>query len=71
MVNPFLTIVFDLFLIGSALTVAASMAAEYFITREPHVGAMRRARPAHSRTHERRATRATIHRMPSTRRRAA
>ncbi|MBK8558563.1 hypothetical protein [Candidatus Amarobacter glycogenicus] len=68
MVNPLLTILFDLFLIGSALAVTAAMATEYFTTREPHVGGMRRSRqgsPANSRR------RATMHRLPAQRRRAA
>lgn len=54
MVNPVLTIIFDLFLIGSALALVSAMVAEYLASREPHVGSVRaarapRQRPAHRR----------------------
>jgi len=68
MVNPLLTILFDLFLIGSALAIAAAMATEYFLLREPHVGGARKARPAAPASPRRRAT---VHRIPAQRRRAA
>lgn len=42
MVNPALTIVFDLFLIGAATAVIASMVKEYLDSRSPSVG---RGRP--------------------------
>jgi hypothetical protein len=69
MVNPLLTILFDLFLIGSALAVTAGIAAEYLVTREPHVGTTRRPRRVSPAPHARR--RATVHRFPAERRRAA
>jgi hypothetical protein len=68
MVNPLLTILFDIFLVGSAVAVSAAMATEYFIAREPHVGRTRPQRPVATRTVRRRAT---VHRMPAPRRRAA
>ena len=68
MVNPVLTILFDLFLIGAALAVTAGIAMEYLAQREPHVGTTR-VRRMPSAPQPRR--RATIHRMPSQRRRAA
>lgn len=43
MVNPLFTILFDLFLIGSALAVTVGMAAEYLVAREPHIGSTRRS----------------------------
>ena len=49
MVNPVLTILFDLVLIGTALGLIASMATEYFVTREPHVGSERAVRRAPAR----------------------
>ena len=68
MVNPALTLLFDLYLVGSALAVSAAMAAEYLVTREPHVGTSRPKPPVATRTVRRRAT---VHRMPAQRRRAA
>ena len=68
MVNPLLTILFDLFLVGSALAITAAMAAEYFVSREPHVGTSR-SRPVANRQIVRRRT--TLQRMPAQRRRAA
>lgn len=44
MVNPALTILFDVFIIGSALGVLGYMAAEYLQSRQPTVG--RRQAPA-------------------------
>ena len=38
MVNPLLTLLFDLLLIGSALAIIASMAHEYLRSRTPSVG---------------------------------
>lgn len=56
MVNPVLTIIFDLFLIGSALALISAMATEYFVSREPYVGSTRAARvPRQRPTHRRRA----------------
>ena len=46
MVNPVLTILFDLVLIGTALGLIAAMAAEYLASREPHVGSERAVRRA-------------------------
>jgi hypothetical protein len=69
MVNPLLTILFDIFLIGSALAVTAGMVAEYLANREPHVGRVGRAQrqsQRHSAT-----PRATVHGIGSQRRRAA
>jgi hypothetical protein len=68
MVNPLLTILFDIFLVGSALAVSAAMATEYLMAREPQVGTSRPQRPVATRTVRRRAT---VHRMPAQRRRAA
>ena len=43
MVNPLLTILFDLFLIGTAVAICAAMVEEYLASREPVVrGSMRR-----------------------------
>jgi len=44
MVNPVLTILFDLFLIGGAAAIIAGMAAEAVAARRPGVGASRPAR---------------------------
>ncbi len=41
MVNPVLTIVFDLFVIGSAAVILAGLAGEYRAHRPPVVGARR------------------------------
>ncbi len=38
MVNPVLTLLFNLFLVGAALTVIAAMAQEYLESRTPSVG---------------------------------
>ena len=67
MINPVLTILFDLFLIGTAVAVTASMVGEYLASREASVGTTRPrrvARPAPVRRG------ATVHRFPE-RRRAA
>ncbi len=45
MVNPLLTILFDLVLVGGATAILAAMVAEYLACREPHVGSAR-VRPA-------------------------
>jgi hypothetical protein len=56
MVNPVLTVIFDLFLIGSALALISAMATEYLASREPHVGTTRAARAPRQRSaHRRRA----------------
>ena len=68
MVNPVLTILFDLFLVGSALAIAAAMATEYLVTREPHVGT---SRPKPSITARPQRKQVPVHRMPAQRRRAA
>ena len=68
MVNPAFTILFDIFLIGSAIAVSTAMAAEYLLAREPHVGTTHPRRTVATRTSRRRAT---IQRMPAPRRRAA
>jgi hypothetical protein len=70
MVNPLLTILFDIFLIGSALAVSAGMVAEYLATREPQVGRVGRAACAGNRRQSS-SHRATVHRIGSQRRRAA
>jgi len=49
MVNPVLTIIFDLVLVGGALAIASAMATEYLMCREPHVGSTRPARAARAR----------------------
>lgn len=54
MVNPVLTIIFDLFLIGSALALISAMATEYLVSREPHVGSTRAARVPRQRPAQRR-----------------
>ena len=69
MVNPLLTILFDIFLIGSALAVAGGMVAEYLATREPHVGRVGRVQRPGQRHAP--ALRATVHRIGYERRRAA
>ncbi len=69
MVNPVLTILFDLFLIGSALLVTAGMTAEYLVSREPHIGSnhpSRKVTPAGQV-----GRREIVHRVPAQRRRAA
>lgn len=38
MVNPVLTLIFDLFLIGSAISVVAAMVVEYRTGRSPAIG---------------------------------
>lgn len=38
MVNPLLTVLFDLFLVGSAITIIAAMVDEYFSSRTPSIG---------------------------------
>jgi len=66
-INPVLTILFDLFLIGSALAVSAAMVGEYFLHREPHVGDSK-VRPAvRTRTAQRGAA---VHGLPAGRRAA-
>ena len=69
MINPVLTILFDLFLIGSALAVTAGMAAEYLVTREPHIGTSRPSRKVMPAGQMGR--RDIIHRSPATQRRRA
>lgn len=54
MVNPVLTILFDLFLIGSALALISAMTTEYLVSRQPHVGSARAARLTRPRTPARR-----------------
>ena len=44
MVNPILTLIFDLFLIGSAISVVAAMVVEYRTGRSPAIG---RSQSAH------------------------
>lgn len=46
MVNPVITILFDLVLIGTAFGLIAAMVTEYFVAREPHVGSERAVRRA-------------------------
>ena len=41
MVNPLLTIIFDLFLVGSAITIVAAMVQEYLESRTPSIGGTR------------------------------
>ena len=45
MINPVLTILFDLFIVGSALAIVAALIAEQWAMREPSVGPVRRSRP--------------------------
>ncbi len=58
MINPVLTILFDLFIVGSALAIIASLVAEQWAMREPAVGRVRRARPVVVASRHGRATRA-------------
>lgn len=44
MVNPLLTLLFDLFLIGGALAIVAAMVQEYMRSRTPSVGDAEEAR---------------------------
>ena len=44
MVNPLLTVLFDLFLVGAAIAIIAAMVDEYFSSRTPAIG--RRSRQA-------------------------
>ena len=69
MVNPLLTILFDVFIIGSAIAVSAGMFAEYLVRREPHIGGSGRVELPSQRTVVR--SRATAHRIGAQRRRAA
>jgi hypothetical protein len=41
-VNPLITVLFDLFLIGSAAAIVAAMVTEQLAGRTPHIGAWRR-----------------------------
>lgn len=72
MINPVLTLLVDLMLIGCALLVIAAMVREYVESRKPSVG-----QPVVSSTRMRRATRGTNridavgHRMAGERRRVA
>ena len=43
MINPVLTIIFDLFLVGSAIAIVAAMMQEYFDSRAPSIGGTRSA----------------------------
>lgn len=70
MVHPVLTILFDLFIIGSAATVASAMVVEYLQSREPQIGTSRHYQPRYP-APSRQRTRASVHRLPSQRRRAA
>jgi hypothetical protein len=45
MVNPMLTVLFNLFLVGSAVAIIAAMVQEYFDSRTPSVGGKRPALP--------------------------
>lgn len=38
MVNPMLTVLFDLFLVGSAIMIIAAMVDEYFSSQKPAIG---------------------------------
>ncbi|MEO8539172.1 MAG: hypothetical protein ABI577_05480 [bacterium] len=68
MVHPILTIFFDLFIIGAALTISSAMVAEFLASREPQVGTTRKYQPRPQLQARRRAT---MHRLPAQRRRAA
>ena len=46
MVNPILTILFDLFLVGSAIAIIAAMTQEYFDSRGASIGGNRSASAA-------------------------
>lgn len=67
MVHPVLTIMFDVFIIGSALAVASAMLGEYLLSREPQVGTSRRYEPRYQAARPKRRT--TITRLPAQRRR--
>ena len=44
MVNPLITVLFDLFLIGSAVAIVAAMVSEHLSGRTPNIGEWRRRR---------------------------
>lgn len=68
MVHPILTILFDLFIIGSAVIISAGMVAEYLASREPQIGTNRKYQPkAPAQTRRR----GNVHRFPAQPRRAA
>lgn len=69
MVNPVLTILFDMILIGSALFVVAGMVREYLESRGPAVGGT--ASRAGARLTAVRPARTVRRRMPTERRRVA
>lgn len=66
MVNPVLTILFDIFLIGSATAVIAALVYEQRLSRLPRVGA-----PVTARNRAARPAPSNIHRYHAQRRRAA
>lgn len=70
MVHAVLTILFDFFIIGSAVAIGAAMFSEYLAAREPHVGSTRRHLARHV-TSPRAVSRPRMQRLPAQRRRAA
>ena len=70
MIHPVLTILFDLFIIGSALAVASAMVIGYLQSRGPQTGTTQRYQPKYAPAPRLR-TRSTVHRVPAQRRRAA
>lgn len=70
MIHPVLTILFDLFIIGSALAVGSAMVVEYLQSREPRIGTTHRYQPKYAQAPRPR-FRTAVHRAPAQRRRAA
>ncbi|HNO66805.1 MAG TPA: hypothetical protein PKK39_10700 [Tepidiformaceae bacterium] len=71
MAHPVLTILFDLFIIGSALSVTAAMVGEYLSSREPSVGSARKYQPKYPVTPTQSRRRGTVTPLRPERRRAA
>jgi hypothetical protein len=68
MVNPVLTILFDLFIIGSALAISSAMLGEYFSSRQPQIGSSRKYQV---RTPQPGKRRGSLRQPPASHRRAA
>ena len=70
MINPVLTLLFDLFIIGSAIAVGSAMVLEYVQSREPQIGTTHRYQPKYGPAPRPR-LRKNVHSAPAQRRRAA
>ncbi len=68
MVHPILTVLFDLFIIGAAVSISAAMIGEYLASREPQIGTTRKYQPRRQPQLRRRSS---MHRFPAQHRRAA